>query len=119
MCVIASYLHDIADSGAQVNVLVGPEPRALLCDYGLSRMIAPDGVTSGMTTTGTPMSIRYASPELLDDTRQNMTSDIWAWGCLFVKARHTWYQISVHMLSSSVRFSWTLTPIARIPIILA
>ena len=33
------------------------------------------------------MSVRYASPEVIDGARQDLASDVWAWACLLLKAR--------------------------------
>ena len=82
---LAFFQH--ADDHLQLNVLVDPEPRALLCDFGLSRMVNPEGVTTGLTTTGITVSIRYASPELMNGSRQTIESDMWAWACLFLEVR--------------------------------
>ena len=58
---------------------------ALLCDFGLSRVL--DGLPSGHTTSpqgGTP---RYLAPELLDGTDPNelvcptTKSDVYAFAC--------------------------------------
>ncbi|KAG8955131.1 general transcription repressor [Tulasnella sp. 424] len=67
------------------NVLITDRVEAVLCDFGLARLV--DGLPSGLTTTKTTKgSIRYMSPELLDeDPRHTLYSDIWAYGCLVLK----------------------------------
>ncbi|KAG8899557.1 hypothetical protein FRC01_010471 [Tulasnella sp. 417] len=50
----------------QENVLINDLVQAVLCDFGLARLA--DGQPSGLTTTKTIKgSIRYMSPELLDE----------------------------------------------------
>jgi serine/threonine protein kinase len=39
------------------------------------------------------MSIRYASPELLSGSLQTVKSDMWAWGCLFLKVSAEWSKL--------------------------
>ncbi|KIO25367.1 hypothetical protein M407DRAFT_49969, partial [Tulasnella calospora MUT 4182] len=64
------------------NVLITDQVAAVLCDFGLARLM--DGQHSGLTTTKTiKASTRYMSPELLDeDPVHTLQSDIWAFGCL-------------------------------------
>lgn len=68
----------------QENTLVDSAGNAMLCDFGLARML--EDAPSGLTTTGSPQfTLFYASPELLNEgTRHTLKSDVWAWGCLFL-----------------------------------
>lgn len=69
------------------NVLVNSSLDAVLCDYGLSEL-NNENDSSGFTTNQNLMSVRFASPELLDGSSRNLASDVWAWGCLFFKVNH-------------------------------
>ncbi|KAG9033988.1 hypothetical protein FRB95_013961 [Tulasnella sp. JGI-2019a] len=62
------------------------ERRAILCDFGLA--VAADEVHPEWTRTkGYQDSVCYCSPELVmdDEARRWPPSDMWAWGCLFLK----------------------------------
>ncbi|KAG8985583.1 hypothetical protein FRB90_004615 [Tulasnella sp. 427] len=63
------------------NVLVNRDRRAILCDFGLSKALSdvPSGLTTTRTVKGT---LRYLSPEVLNDEKLSVLSDMWAWGCL-------------------------------------
>jgi NIMA (never in mitosis gene a)-related kinase 2 len=50
-----------------------------LGDFGLSRTISDPESAFAQTYVGTPY---YMSPELVEDSRYNAKSDIWAVGCL-------------------------------------
>ena len=66
------------------------DTRAVLCDFGLAKAISETGLASGMTTSRTlKMSLRYSSPELLNDLEpsHSLPSDVWALGCLFLEVR--------------------------------
>ncbi|KAG8894016.1 hypothetical protein FRB99_001572, partial [Tulasnella sp. 403] len=73
---------DIKMSNVLVTLVEG-RPRALLCDFGLARVV---DYYSGFTTTGfnTSGTQIYFSPELVleDEPYRTLESDIWAWGCL-------------------------------------
>ena len=75
----------------QSNVLVDFNEQALLCDYGLANAI--DEV-SGMTTSSSAMSVRWASPEVMNGAVRDLSSDMWSWGCLFMMVRAT--LVSMH-----------------------
>lgn len=78
----------IYDRILQENTLVNILGKALLCDFGLARVLEeiPSGLTTTETHTGTT---RYASPELIseDVPCHTLKSDVWAWGCLFLVVR--------------------------------
>ncbi|KAG8926120.1 hypothetical protein FRC01_009320 [Tulasnella sp. 417] len=64
------------------NVLIAEEVRGMLGDFGLSRVLEadPTGLTTSRTIKG---SMRYMSPELLDENViHTLQSDVWAFGCL-------------------------------------
>lgn len=71
--------------------MIDDDENALLCDFGLARVL--EEVPSGLTTTsiGT-CSLRYAAPELISDdvSPHTLPSDMWALGCLLlvVSPRH-------------------------------
>lgn len=65
----------------QANVLVNGERRALLCDFGLAKIM--DEASHGFTTTdGFKGSIAWGSPEVLKFGRRTVYSDVWAWALL-------------------------------------
>ena len=65
------------------NIVVGPESRPILLDFGLASSLASDSTvnTAADTTTGvisgTP---QYLAPELLQGGRPSVASDLWALG---------------------------------------
>ncbi len=65
------------------NIVVGPDGRPILLDFGLARPLARDLPTNSRadTTTGviagTP---HYLAPELLQGGRSSVASDLWAFG---------------------------------------
>ncbi|KAG8913773.1 hypothetical protein FRC01_004392, partial [Tulasnella sp. 417] len=69
------------------NVLVNPQRRALLADFGLSKALdtGPTGFTTGNDVRGT---VRFSSPEVMlqDAAAQMLENDIWSWGCLVLEA---------------------------------
>jgi serine/threonine protein kinase len=76
------YYHLILSKG---NILVDSSQTALLCDFGLARILLDEG-SSGMTTTTAHVGTeRYLAPELVsgEDLEYPTTaSDIYAVGCL-------------------------------------
>lgn len=76
----------------QRNILVTSHPRAMLCDFGLAKVLCDPDEPSGLTTsTSFRGTTRYMSPELLEDTaRHSLPADIWAWGCVLIEV--TWNQ---------------------------
>lgn len=67
------------------NTLVNDAGDAMLCDFGLARIL--EDVPSGLTTTSAPgCTLRYAAPELVagDGSVHSLASDVWAWGCLLL-----------------------------------
>lgn len=69
----------------QSNILVKVVDRiavAVLCDFGLAKLLEEPSVTS-VNLTGT---VNYMSPELLEDSGEHsLQSDIWAWGCVLLE----------------------------------
>ncbi|KAF9007506.1 kinase-like domain-containing protein [Cyathus striatus] len=75
------------------NTLVTDEGRAVVTDFGLSKVIEELTGPSGNTTTSIGGSSRWQAPELLfdEEAEENMTptqgpsiaSDIWSFGCVF------------------------------------
>jgi len=87
-----SYLHkkkichgDLKGANVLIYTMDG-KPKAQLCDFGLAKIAenSPSGLTtSSFAGKGTP---RYLSPELLCDVPLRCaSSDVWAWGCLFLE----------------------------------
>ncbi|OCB88110.1 kinase-like protein [Sanghuangporus baumii] len=79
-----AYLHerDVVHSDIKSdNVLISNSGDALLCDFGLSRMITASRTYAKMTSTikGTD---RYMAPEFFDPpyTKHSEKTDIWAFG---------------------------------------
>ncbi|KXN83511.1 Mitogen-activated protein kinase kinase kinase 3 [Leucoagaricus sp. SymC.cos] len=78
------YLHDFgivhADLKAK-NVLVSESKRAVLADFGASRISEALPTTSVNGATGTPY---WMAPELLieEGSSPSRESDVWSFGCL-------------------------------------
>ncbi|KAG8895742.1 hypothetical protein FRB99_000377, partial [Tulasnella sp. 403] len=86
-----NYLHTLSPPVCHGDIKMGnalilddgPRPRAVLCDFGLAKVM--DNKHSGLTTTGfdTHGTTLYFSPEIIiDESPRTLKSDIWAWGCL-------------------------------------
>lgn len=89
---LSRVMNTIHPQSYQGNTLVNDDERGILCDFGLSKALGD--ATSGLTTTKTNFTIRYASPELLLHDVQSLPNDTWAWGCLLL-------HVSVVILSVS------------------
>ncbi|KAF9257347.1 kinase-like protein [Marasmius fiardii PR-910] len=79
-----SYLHDediVHGDLKGLNVLITPDERACITDFGLSRVQGTHkfGLTSTKIDKGTT---RYSSPELLTGSNSSLSSDIYAFGCV-------------------------------------
>jgi serine/threonine protein kinase len=74
-----SYLHSNGIVHGDIkgnNVLASPNGDALLCDFGLAKLV-------GSQTSGSRRgsgALRWESPELLDGQTKSTASDIWAFG---------------------------------------
>ncbi|KAG9044229.1 hypothetical protein FS837_008587 [Tulasnella sp. UAMH 9824] len=64
------------------NVLVSADYKARLCDFGLARLHEDSGFGRLETSTGMKGSIRWCSPELLNNAPRAPTSDVYAWAWL-------------------------------------
>ncbi|KAG8903468.1 hypothetical protein FRB99_003246 [Tulasnella sp. 403] len=74
-----AYLHNRGMIHGDIkasNILVSPDIHALLCDFGLSRMINVATAT-GLKGAGTT---RWQAPELWKDSPKGFTTDIYAFG---------------------------------------
>ncbi|KAG8917070.1 hypothetical protein FRC02_003384 [Tulasnella sp. 418] len=90
------------------NVLVTKEGKAVLCDFGSSRVQDALAVPSGLTTANdsTATTVLFRSPELLGTNNPvpTLASDIWAMGCLAIQIivnRPPWahYGIESHIFA--------------------
>ncbi|KIO21577.1 hypothetical protein M407DRAFT_80252, partial [Tulasnella calospora MUT 4182] len=68
-----------------LNILVNSEFHAIIIDFGSARHLGSDhfrkdAAASTLTLTGSTYTIRWAAPELLQDERPCLRSDIWALG---------------------------------------
>lgn len=63
------------------NVLVSDQGEAMLCDFGLSKLMedAPSGFTTSFATGGT---LRWIAPELLNGEVCSTKSDVYSFACL-------------------------------------
>ncbi|KAF9259867.1 kinase-like protein [Marasmius fiardii PR-910] len=79
-----SYLHSretVHGDLKSANILIKPDGRACIGDFGLSRVRGSN--TPGLTsTTSAGKTIRYSSPELLSGEKHSTFSDIYAFGCV-------------------------------------
>ncbi|KAG8905282.1 hypothetical protein FRB99_000299 [Tulasnella sp. 403] len=69
-----------------LNVLIGNDGRAMLCDFGLAKRTK--GMPTALLTTcfNQGGTVRYLSPELFGDKAiRTLESDVWAWGCLLLE----------------------------------
>ncbi|KIO19427.1 hypothetical protein M407DRAFT_30930 [Tulasnella calospora MUT 4182] len=64
------------------NFLVTAEYKARLCDFGLAQLHEDSGFGRLETSTGMKGSIRWCSPEILQDEPRAPTSDVYAWAWL-------------------------------------
>lgn len=71
-------------------MLVNPDRRALLADFGLSKALdnSPTGFTTGNDARFT---IRYSSPEVLlqGTSAESLSNDMWSWGYLVSEVSQT------------------------------
>lgn len=87
---IAIFVADCSGSPTlhQANTLVNDRHQAMLCDFGLARILEenPSGLTTRSAQIGT---LRYVSPELMmsNNARHTRESDVWAWACLLLEVR--------------------------------
>ncbi|KAG8901799.1 hypothetical protein FRB99_005099, partial [Tulasnella sp. 403] len=73
------YLHDSNIIHADIkanNILVSPDDHALLCDFGLTKLMTSQTSTA-MKGAGT---VRWQSPELWDNLPKSFQSDVYAFG---------------------------------------
>ncbi|KIO33889.1 hypothetical protein M407DRAFT_49968, partial [Tulasnella calospora MUT 4182] len=64
-----------------INILVNSEYRAVITDFGSARRLATFCTsTNTITLTGTQYTLRWAAPELLQEDRSSLQTDIWALG---------------------------------------
>jgi serine/threonine protein kinase len=77
-----------ADSCPEVNILVEESGRALLCDFGLSRIKADaTSRTAHIASTVIAGSRNWMAPELLAGSPPKIPSDIYAFGMTLFEVR--------------------------------
>ncbi|KIO16082.1 hypothetical protein M407DRAFT_34284 [Tulasnella calospora MUT 4182] len=79
------YLHSQSVCHGDIkaaNVLVNAERRAVLCDLGLARLHDENFTRLESTGAFSKGSIRWCSPELLNDQPRSPQTDMWAWAWL-------------------------------------
>ncbi|KAF9268581.1 kinase-like protein [Marasmius fiardii PR-910] len=81
-----TYLHDnkiVHGDLKGVNVLITPEGRASITDFGLSRIADSSVLTNTNPTSHSGGTVRWLAPELLiGGQRSSKESDMYAFGCL-------------------------------------
>jgi len=65
------------------NILIGPEGRAKISDFGISRTVGEDTLTQTGMLSGTPS---YLSPEIARGEDPSPASDVWALGATLFAA---------------------------------
>ncbi|KAG8900061.1 hypothetical protein FRB99_006271, partial [Tulasnella sp. 403] len=90
------YWLDDTERWNMGNVMMSEDGHPVLCDYGLGTVVDRAGVSFDYPEGVAPSedSIRYRGPELKVRPGRTLRSDIWSWGCLFLKivAKRTPYQ---------------------------
>ncbi|KAK1217164.1 hypothetical protein PQX77_020172 [Marasmius sp. AFHP31] len=83
-----SYLHDkkiVHGDLKGLNVLINADERALIGDFGLSRVVEAHAPGLFTSTTGAKGTTRWSSPELLDwvsPCSTSIRSDVYAYACV-------------------------------------
>lgn len=66
------------------NVLISKDVKALICDFGLTRM-ADSRTSTAMKGAG---SVRWMAPELWENASKSPETDIYAFGMTIAEVRH-------------------------------
>lgn len=69
---------------------------ALLCDFGISRIITGPGVTGMTTGGGTTGTAGFGAKEVLQGQQPNEQSDVYAFGGLILAVCFSLIQVSSH-----------------------
>lgn len=82
-------------------MLVNDHGEALLSDFGLAKVM--EDKSAGLSTSnGFQGTIRYCSPEVLQGSPRDWTSDIWAWGCLASEMNPIRYENSCRFMTKEM-----------------
>lgn len=108
-CIHLVALH--CSPSFQENILLDNGDCAVLCDFGLSSVME-DSMSTGLTTSdGFKGSLRWCSPELLDNEKRSTLSDMWAWALCVLEVCRT----GGFRLATSERFSFLQIATGRLP----
>ncbi|KAG8898424.1 hypothetical protein FRB99_007442 [Tulasnella sp. 403] len=68
------------------NILIDPQGKALLSDYGVRTMLEETQVTLGVPVGSGNQRYRYLSPEHLLRKQSSLArKDVWSWACVFLE----------------------------------
>lgn len=80
------------------NILVDRYGSVLLADFGISKQYEDDTLTEGTT----PFTDKYAPPEVVDQDKRGLSSDIFSLGCVFLEMATVTLGESLENLSCAV-----------------
>lgn len=71
------------------NVLISDDGHALLCDFGLTKMM-PSRTSTAIKGAG---SLRWMAPELWEDAEKSFETDVYAFGMTISEVCVDWFQL--------------------------